>query len=190
MATLRKLLFEDPFWLYVFLGVVELALLELWRRRRTGQAARRLLVPLVAAGLVFTVATLVVTRRERLVSTLEAMAQQARQVNVNGVAPYLADDFHFVSERLRFDKGQSLQAARVAIAKNGVQSVVFKSHTMEIAGDRATVRAVTQILGSAEFMDARNPLVVWTFYWRYGPDGWKLTQADQPELAMVLPPIH
>jgi hypothetical protein len=140
--------------------------------------------------LVFTVATLVVTRREKLVSTLEAMAQQARQVNVDGVEPYLADDFHFVAERFRLDKEQSLKAARLAIAKHSVQSVVFKSRTMELAGDRATVRAVTQILGPAEFMGARNPLVVWTFYWRYGPDGWKLTQADQPELAMFIPPIH
>ncbi len=183
METLKTIFFENPWQVYVFLGIAELFLLFFWRSRRTGKAVIRLLYPLAAAGVVFAVATLVVTVREELIMTLNDLEQHASALDIDAVAEYFDDDFRLSSRGRRVDRTMAVIVCKRAIKRYRVSEVEFLNTRIETNGSTGTAELITQIISDS---NEATPAMKWTFHWRYGPDGWKVILVDQPELALYI----
>ncbi len=185
METFKTIFFENPWPVYVVLGLAELVLLFLWRSRRTSKSAIRLLYPLAAASAVFAVATLVVTLREELVLTLKQLKQDASALDVEAVAVHFGEDFRLASRGRRVDRTQAVIVCKRAIQKYGVSQVDFLDTRVETDGPVGKVELITQIWIKSDFTE-KAPTMKWTFHWRHGPDGWKVIRIDQPELALYI----
>ncbi len=183
METIKTIFFENPWPVYVFLGLVELVLFLLWRSRRTVKSAIRLLYPLAAAAVVFAVATLVVTVREELIWTLKDLEQHASALDIDAVAEYFDDDFRLSSRGRRVNRTMAVIACKQAIKRYRVSQVEFLDTQVETKGSAGTAEIITQIISNK---NETVPPMKWTFHWRYGPDGWKVILVDQPELAIYI----
>ncbi len=183
METLKTTFFENPWPVYAALAFAEFVLLLVWRSRRTKKSVIRLLYPLAAAVVVFAIATLVVTMREELFSTLKQLKQDASALDIDGVAGYFDEDFRLVSRGRKVDRSVAADRCKSAIKRYGVSEVDFLDTQVETTGPAGTVELITQIINDK---NQTIPPMKWTFHWRYGPDGWKVIRIDQPELAFYI----
>jgi len=67
--------FENPLYVYIALGLVEVVLLGIWFERRAPGAARAMIVPPVLAGVVALMAHWVVTDREQIQTASQDIAE-------------------------------------------------------------------------------------------------------------------
>ena len=74
METITRVLFEEPFWFLVGLGLVEVILVAAWHERRTRGLARALVLPIAIGMIVCLTAALVQTDRERMIGSLKRLA--------------------------------------------------------------------------------------------------------------------
>ncbi|MCK4276420.1 MAG: hypothetical protein KAX78_07900 [Phycisphaerae bacterium] len=187
MEALKRTFFEAPLYLYVALAAAELVLFVVWRGRRTRKTAQRLLIPLALAASVFVLEASVVTLREKLSEAIEQLARHAEVLDVDAIAAYLTDDFELSGARGRIGRSAAVSSANSAIGRYKITAVKFVSHDMEMSDREARTVLTTQIITDADEIGMRNPFVSWSLHWSFGPQGWRIRRADQPQLQAFVP---
>ena len=173
MDTITTALFEDPAWLYVALGVIEAALVALWRARPGRWAAIALPVPVVLAGAVFIVSDAVVTDRERITAAARAIARDIEAGKTDVLAEYLDDAYRgFCST-----KPQAVKACDLAIARYGLRVITFRHLEVQPAGQAAQMQATTLIVPSKRRASSLPVQMTWNVRWAKRPQGWRIVAA-------------
>ena len=185
MQTITRVLFENPWPIYVALGVIELVLLTYWRRVRTARAAKRLIGPPVAVVLILVVAMLVVTSRERLIQAVEHLGRDAAVLDVDAAEEHFHQDFELVSSARTIGRDRAIAACRLAIEEHRISSVEFVDFDVKMDGETGQVVLITQIW-SGGAPDSNKPMIKWTLYWQDGPAGWKILRVDSPRGGLYI----
>jgi ketosteroid isomerase-like protein len=176
---MRSLFFEDPFWLYGLLVMVEGVLLLIWRQQRTRASALRLLVPPALAALIFAVATLVITDRERITAAVHEIAQDVAAGQTTALEKYLDDDFHMTLNGQSLGKPQTLERARKVMARSRLTKVKIKRLQIEVSGGTATLRMITPLRVEGGGFQGNIPLV-WSLRWIKRGKQWRILESAQP----------
>ncbi len=179
---MKELFFEDPFWLYGLLVMVEGVGLVIWRRQRTRESALRLLVPPALAALIFAVATLVVTDRERITKAVNEIAQDVSVGRTAALEKYLDDDFHMTVHGETLDKAKTLQRARKVAGKHRITKVKIKRLLVEVSGETATLRMITAVRVEGGGFRGGVPLV-WNLRWIKRGKQWRILESTQPRIG-------
>jgi len=179
---MKALFFEDPFWLYGLLVMVEGVGLVIWRRQRTRESALRLLVPPALAALIFAVATLVVTDRERITAAVNEIAKEVSEGRTTALEKFLDNDFHMTVHGEALDKAKTLKRARKTLAKHRIRKVKIKRLQVEVSGSTATVRMITAVGVEGAGFRGGVPLV-WTLRWIKRGKQWRILESTQPRIG-------
>lgn len=179
---MKTLFFEDPFWLYGLLVLVEGVLLVIWRRQRTQRSALRLLVPPALAALIFAVATLVVTDRERITAAAHEIAKDVTAGQTTVLEKYLDKDFHMTLNGKPLGKAGTLERARKAMSKSRITKVEIKRLQIEVSGGTATLRMITAIRVEGGGFRGGVPLV-WNLRWIKRGRSWRILESSQPRIG-------
>lgn len=171
--TITTALFEDPIWLYVALGVIEAALVALWRGRPGRRVTIGLLVPLVLAGAVFFVSRAVVTDRERITAAARAIIQDIRRGNTDVLAEYLDDEYRGFCGT----KPRAVETCRLAIGRYGLRAVTVKQMEVQLVGLTAQMQMTTLIVPSKRHAGSRLVRLKWYVRWANRPQGWRIVEA-------------
>lgn len=185
METLKETFFENPFYVYMVLAVVEVVLVVMWYERRNPKIAIWLLAPVLLAGVVFTVERLVVTDRERIIDISRQIAGDLENGDVDAIGPYIDDNFRapFVplSDVVSMVDGLARSAAitvgKVAIARNQPQKITISDIKVEMAGRRAIMHCRTTIQFAAGEAKGFPAVLTWTVNWVKRGDNWLIDQA-------------
>jgi ketosteroid isomerase-like protein len=179
---MKALFFEDPFWLYGLLLMVEGVGLAIWRRQRTRKSALRLLVPPALAALIFAMATLVVTDRERITAAVNEIAGDVTAGQTTALERYLDDDFHMTLNGQSMGKAQTVARARKVMATSHISKVKIRRLQIEVRGDTATLRLITAIGVKRDGYGGAVPLV-WNLRWIKRGKQWRILESTQPRIG-------
>jgi ketosteroid isomerase-like protein len=179
---MKTLFFEDPFWLYALLVMAEVVLLLIWRRQRTRTSGLRLLVPPALAALIFGVATLVVTDRERITAAVHEIAKGVAAGQTTALEKYLDDDFHMTLGGPSFGKAKTLARASKVMRTSRITKVKIKRLQIEVKGDTATLRMITAIRVEGGGFRGGVPLV-WILRWIKRGKQWRILESTQPRIG-------
>ncbi len=177
MESIKQTLFEDPTAIYIVLGLAELALAAMWFYRRTVWSQRLLLAPVLLAVGVFALDVLIVTDREQIMETVEAMAEDFEAGRMENIDQYV--DEAYVGFRAD-SKEQLVAALRSEQENRNVDSIKVTSMELDVSGRSATMYATT-IIG---WRGNRIPLR-WTLYWVKRNDAWRIRGAEAPERTVT-----
>jgi len=179
---MKALFFEDPFWLYGLLVLAEGVLLVIWRRQRTRPSAIRLLVPPALAALIFAVATLVVTDRERITAAVHEIAKDVASGRSAALEKYLDEDFHMSLGGKPMGKAKTLKRARRVMARSRITKVKIKRLQIDVSGGTATLRMITAIRVEGGGFRGGVPLV-WNLRWIKRGGQWRILESAQPRIG-------
>jgi ketosteroid isomerase-like protein len=179
---MKTLFFEDPFWLYAMLVMAEVVLLLIWRRQRTRRSGLRLLVPPVLAVMIFGVATLVVTDRERITTAVHKISKDVAAGQTTALEKYLDDDFHMTLHGRSFGKAKTIARAIKVMRTSRITKVTIKRLQIDVQGDTATLRMITAIRVDGGGFQGGVPLV-WNLRWIKRGKQWRILEATQPRIG-------
>lgn len=177
---MKSLFFEDPFWLYALLLMAEGVLVTLWRRRGDRKSALRLLIPPAMAALIFALATLVVTDRERIKEATQKLVAGLNAGRTTELASRLASDFRGTFRGMKpLKRGETLERVQKALRQHGVAKITIKSLKVKVRGDQATVHLVTMIELRGKMFRGKIP-ARWTLQWVKQGKRWLIRDARGP----------
>jgi hypothetical protein len=185
MEGCKSVLFEDPFWLYVLLAMVEAVLLVFWWKDRVREKALRLLYPVGVGIVIYALAALVVTDREKILRAVYEIGRDVTAGRTVALAKYLDEDFRGTFEGEEIDREKALAMAKRRIKAHGVAEVTFKKVVVEVKGKRATLRMLTLIKLQMFGRRDRLPLQ-WDMEWIKRGKRWKIYRAARPRVSLQL----
>lgn len=181
MESLRHALFEDPTYVYVSLGLAELALAAVWHSRRGARWLAALLVPIVLAAGVFVTERLVVTDREQIFAAMKEIADGIADRDFAAVAGWIDEDL----TGYYAGKAQAVAAGRRAAERYDVRSVGYLNPRLAIDGGRARLR-VTTVVSLRAAGDASRTVLTWDIRWVKREQGWRIREVGRPKLGADL----
>ncbi|MBI5726049.1 MAG: hypothetical protein HZA50_18965 [Planctomycetes bacterium] len=178
MEFIRRNLFENPVYIYVFLGVCGLALLAVWHERRDKKFLKWLAVPAGLAGAVWLVSALVVTDREEIHAAMKAMAKDAAAGRSDAFNRHLADDFAAYFEGARIDKKIAISIVEARREGLNISGVAIADFDAIISADTADTPVTTKIVyGGSGQKQGSMIFISWQFRWAKRQDGWVMTES-------------
>ena len=180
MESLKQLFLEDPTYLYIALAVAELVLIVHWKARRTKQAAKILLIPLVLAGGAYALERFVVTDREQLHQIITEIALDAEKADFDKATAYLAEDYRGFGG----NKTSLVILAKLKCETFGIEKVKITDIDIKVTGKRAEMALITAIQFSGEM--SGTAYLKWKIFWvkRKLPEGWQIIEITKPQRAM------
>ncbi len=183
MSTIEETFFEDPLYVYIALGLLELVFLSGWHYTRSGTWGRLAVIPILLAGATFAVSRMVVTERERIIIAAEEIADDLTTGRTEAVEKYLHENF---TSRRWPDRARALSAARRAIEDYGVSRVKVFRIKVEVSDGRAKSAAGTVIEYDTRFGAGKSALD-WRINWIRTDSGWKILEVTDVTSASPLP---
>ncbi len=182
MESVRHALFEDPLYVYVTLGFVELALAAVWHARRGRWRGAALLVPPVLAAGVFLVERLVVTDREQIHLAMREIASWVEAGDFEKAAPYLDEEFSGPYG----PKAAAVRYGSEMIARFKITSLRWLDPALEIRGDRAALRVTSVLEFAGGPLGRGRSVLTWTMQWIKRAEGWRIHRVERPEPGLGL----
>ncbi len=171
-SFLSHLFLESPIYLGVF-SFLLFAVVLLLRVRWEAPAARRYALPLtlLTIMLMFVLQKLVVTQRESLIRTLEALVRAVEREDLPALATFISDAYD--SEDL--DRETFLQHAAAGLEAHDIRDVRLSRFDDRI--DRRTARLTFAARATVSHRgDVGQPTFsTWRIDWRREQDAWKIT---------------
>ncbi len=181
MESLRRALFEDPLYVYVFLGFVALAMGAMWQGNRSRRWLIAAAVPVVLAIGVFVVERMVETDREKIHAVLAEISEAVTAGDFDRVGQYLDDE---LGGDYR-DKASAVRAGKQALEQFDIKSLRFLNPRLEIDGTSATLGVTTLVEFATQGQAGRTSLV-WTIHWIRRDAGWRIHSVDKPTTGVDL----
>ena len=181
--ALRELFFEDPFWLYVILALVELGSLVVWWRSYEGKGKRWLVLPLVLAGLIFGVESWVETDREKIQQAVHQIARDAGAGRFEFLEERMAEEFRgdFQGSEIQMEEG--LDLAKRFSREQGLTHVEVRDVDVKVEGKRAFTVVVTRM--NLRSLGPRATLLLrWEVDWVKVGGRWKVVFTSTPRIGM------
>jgi hypothetical protein len=176
MEPLKTLFFENPFYVYVTLGVAELVLTAIWWERRTPRWRQVLLIPPVLAGLVLLVERLVVTDREQLLADVREIARGLEMHQSETLDRYLDDDFRGYLGGREIDRKAAIETADQAVKGMGVSSVSLRDVEVQVNGATARMRGEAWLTFQAPNIGVGRGRLEWEVVWRKRGGQWRIAE--------------
>lgn len=189
MAGMSHHLFEDPLYIYILLGIAEIALAWTWYVRRTRQWLLALLPAPVLAAAVALTAHLVVTDAEKIASALEEIAAGVEQGDLAPAELYVDVDCRSPGRGGRIvDKAELLGRARREMDRWKISAARPGSVRTEVAGANATTTLGTRITFSGGQLGGQVFDIGWRLQWARRPAGWRIVRVEitRPEFLRNL----
>ncbi len=176
METIETALFEDPFSIYVTLGLAATAIIVLWRTGgRSGRwLATRLLIVAALAGGVFAVERLVVTDREQIQLALRDIAVSVPAGRIDHAMTYIDENYRGWGK----SKPGVIVAVKLAVANYQVRDIkLMGTPRIEVANKLAECKVSVLILYNFEGTPSKYPMA-WNVKWIKRREGWRIEGAE------------
>lgn len=178
MEGLRHTLFEDPLYVYITLGIAELAIGAIGYERRTRRMAALLLIPPVLAGGAALLAWAVVTDREQIADASRDILRDVEAGRLDAVEHYLHEDF---AGKAFGSREVAVSEARKALDRYKVTSAVLRLATIEVEEGRGRMEcSIVVTLSGSDVPIDRHPMN-WELLWRKQPaaegNPWRIIEA-------------
>ena len=191
---LQRYLLEEPATILITLILMGIILLQTaYQRRRRRPAVIGVVTLVIAMGL-WTVSTMVVTQREKMVLRCRALVTAVMPQSPSQLGDLLAHDARLVGQSgyVRFQNGQVIESKfgtrleQLRIQGHGIVDVIAR---MAPDGRKGQI-----ILDLRTHLPAnvypKNPRTVWQLTWRLGDDGkWRIIEVKWLKFEGRNPPI-
>jgi len=193
MDKITTALFEDPLYVYISLAIAELVVAAIWYERRTRRTAASLAAPLVLAGAVFALETLVVTDREEIIAALQLIAREAE--TDEGQAMPMDAARRYLDEQVRVDladgyggrnltRQQAIGAGRSVARELAIRRVKLLKLTVEVDNGRAKAHFTTIITFVASELGQSRTSLIWDVHWLRRDAGWRIIRVEEPRTGL------
>jgi len=180
--AMSETFFENPLYVYIALGLVELVLLGIWFDRRLRGVAMTMIVPLVLAGIVALVAHLVVTDREQIEAAAQDIADAIAQKQYERIPPHLDEKFLARLHGSVVNKATVIAACNAQITRYGITKVNFHRMKVQIDGQSAKMHVTTFVF----FGKNSRTSLVWDARWVKRKDRWLVLEVSEPKQGFEL----
>jgi len=178
MDAIRGMLFENPLYVYILLGIAEAVLGYLYVQRRDRRYRFALLAPVLLAGAVFLVEQLVVTDRERIIAASREIARDLEAGRLDALQRRLDDGFAGYYR----SKDHALAEAQQAIERYALKVVQLRNFDVTVHEGAATMLVTTVVEAGRGDLPGRRIPLNWTIRWvrRPADDGnaWRIREAE------------
>jgi len=183
MDFLSQVLFENSLYTYLALAFGELILAAVWYERRTRLLGLLLIVPLVLAGVVFSLSAMVTTDRERIVHAAEAIVVDLQAGRRTALQTYLDDGFVGVYSGSRLDKPAAVKACFFEKQRYGITELSVVHTDVEVSGEKATMTAEVKMTMRATELGPVKTKVIFNLTWFKTAQGWRIIEAAEPKVS-------
>ena len=186
MDWLRTSLLEDPFYLYLGLGLAVAALLAGWYSRRRG---RLLLAAGVLAAIgvgVYILERAVVTDREKIRAALDDIAAAVERGDIDAAGAWLDEKYTgWGVGNLRLGKSAAILAAKVVVNTYKVRQVQYLGKPeITVSGKTAASRLRTAVHYGRQGEGGGRVLLAWEVEWVKRTEGWRIRRATRSDDVM------
>ena len=179
MDTIKYVLLERPWPVYLAGSVVVIVLLGLWVKYRRHKLLWRALVVAAVAGAIGLLAHFVDTDGEKIAMSLERMARDVEAGRIAAIKETLDEDCRGLKmSGITITKAQLLLFGKMALGVNKITSVNFVTIETDTDGDKATSEVATNIFTDHPDQLGRPAGVVWRLQWIKRPAGWRILQVE------------
>ena len=184
MNALKAALFENPLWILAALAIAEIVLVAVWRERRTRKFAWALVGPPILAGMVAMLAWVVVTDREQILAISRTIAREVAADNADVVETYLDENFIGIYRSVRLDRAAAAAACRREVRRYRISDIRLANPDIEVRGESAEMHVTATMSFSDAQAGARRIPVHFRIEWINGPDGWRISGADDIRIGL------
>jgi len=176
METLRTIFLEDPAYILVGLGVVEMALIAAWCVRRSGRVLKLLAWPVALGVVVFAVAWFVVTDREYIRQAANDIAADFQRGSSDAAARYLDEKYTGFGQ----DKPTAILLANHMLAHQRIRKIKLSHCNIRVEGQQAEMKINSVV--HFEGGDIGMLSLGWRIRWvkRPAPTGWQIAHVKPP----------
>lgn len=189
MDTIKTALFESPTYIYLFLGLAELALAAVWYQRKSRGWVLAMTTPILLAIGVFALEAAVVTDREYISTALDEMAAQLQNPGtpaqrLKAVADALDDsvsvDLPSGYGTVNMTRKQALAAGERVLADERLKSIRLAKLAVELDSESAKTRFTTIIYYETGQLGVQPAGVIWVLHWLKQDTGWRIVRVEEP----------
>jgi len=175
--TIRIIFLEEPVYLCVALGIVELFVLVIFLKRRTRKTKWALLPPAVLAASVLVLAAAVETDREKIEAATREIVGAFDAGKPEDAAGYLDDEISVTFRGERLTRKTVIEHALGVMKNRNVARVVLLEPLKTTPdADRADQTVKVKVVWGK---DARKQLFMkWKVRWVRRADGWRVIKAE------------
>lgn len=189
MASIQSTLFEDPFFVYLALGLTEAIIVVMWRTGgRSGRwVATRLAVVMALAGATFAVERLVVTDPEQIQNALQDIAESVPAGRIDHAMDYIDESYAgwgAVKSNSAVRK-MLAAAAKKAVQTYNVQKISLLGKPRVEVNDKFAECKVTIIITYSPEGEPLQHAMSWKLDWIKRPEGWRIEQAKKTTLDLL-----
>lgn len=181
MDSISYYVFENPLWVCLVLGMVELGLFARWRQGRTRGQALAMLGPVTLAAIVLILAMAVETDREQIMKMAAEIAADVQSDRSEALQKYLDDKFVGYYEGAALNRTTVLVTSKAAKRAHSVSKIRILDAQVTVEGKWATMKAPVRMEISQSIMTG-DITVLFKLKWVKRPQGWRLIEAAEPEL--------
>lgn len=179
---MTELIFEDPLYLYIVLGLAELVLAVLWRERRTPSFAKAMLIPPILVLMVAGADYLVQTDREQLQESMVEIKTAIENNQISRIPSYLDDDFEAAIFGQTITKPMVVLFGQTQMEKREIDKINLYNLKIEFLGQRAKMHFTTIVTYGGN----QRTGLIWDLEWLKRPEGWKMLRVREPKTGFEL----
>lgn len=186
MDSLKSVLFENPLYLYITLGIVELVLVYLWWDRRAEKVGRKYLLAMIAPPLiglgVLLLSTFIITDREQIIAAAHEIAADMAGEGDAAIQKYLDHNFVVTFGGQPYDRETVLLLVRTQRRMHAIRQIDITSATVDVKGEFAKMNVTTSMTAEAKELNSefRQP-VQFDVTWVKRAEGWRVLECDEPK---------
>jgi hypothetical protein len=187
MDAIETTLFEDPFYLYLALGLGAVLMGGAWFRRREAKWLLWALLPVVTGAGVFAMERAVVTERERIRIALDDIARCVQAGDLDAASAYLDEKFTgWGVGALRMGRAATVLALKGYRSAYGIAQVRYVGGRpiVLLDKDRAEGTVQTMVIYGTGDQPGRI-LLAWKLEWVKRPEGWRIRRAERTDTLAV-----
>jgi len=175
--TLRIIFLEEPVYLCVALGIVELLMLVVFLKRRTRRTGWALLPAAVLAASVLVLAALVETDREKIDTATHEIVAAFNAGRPEDAARYLDDEISVTFAGQRFTRETVIGHARRVMKNRKVTRVVLLQ-PLETNPDAGRADQSVKVKVAWGEGAQKQLFMKWKVQWIRRADGWRIIEAE------------
>jgi hypothetical protein len=178
----QRILFENPIWAVVVWVPVQIALLVVWSRCRTGRSVRIVWIGFASLPLLLVVQSLVETRREGVIAFCHRLADYAEHGEAAAIEAAIAPEFRV---HRRYQREEFLEHLRRTLATARFERIrLHRFRVGPLDGPAVRITFDASAIVSGQETGRRRARVRWIVSLRREGDDWLVTRAEpQPSHA-------
>lgn len=178
------LLFENPKYLLLFLGIVDLILIFSLKKIPFNKKKIAIIIIAILIPTIHILAKVIVTDKEKIENSLIKISQNANKLQIDSVTPILDDNFNGEFKKKNYNKEDFIKLLKEKVDNKVINAINFKIKKIKFSKNSADSIIISFVDLTTSDGVFRLPLE-WKMKWNKKGDSWYIIRTESPTMIKL-----